>query len=177
MLEWLCVESGEVGGAVAVYRKTAKASHYLPRTGSYSTVPHRNGRVDVLPPDAGMPLYDAATQLAEAINRLEQIHKELEDVRRLKHSLGRIDKLRSRVGSDGSESRRVAELDAESARLDREGQLVKRRIGQLKSLLGGSKGASVEELFYRLAEHELPAEVFAVLVSKARSIYDKARAR
>lgn len=35
-----------------MYRKTAKSSHYLPRTGNYSTVPKRNGRVDVLPPEA-----------------------------------------------------------------------------------------------------------------------------
>ena len=35
-----------------MYGKTSKTAHYLPRTGSYSTVPHRNGRVDVLPPEA-----------------------------------------------------------------------------------------------------------------------------
>ena len=40
-----------------MYSKTAKSTHYLPRTGSYSTVPKRNGRVDVLPPEAEEQLF------------------------------------------------------------------------------------------------------------------------
>ncbi len=63
-----------------MYSKTAKTAHYLPRTGSYSTVPHRNGRVDVLPPGASLETFDDfKEQLQRVISRIEQL-KEKRDL-------------------------------------------------------------------------------------------------
>lgn len=157
-----------------MYKKTSESTHYLPRRGSYSTVPHRNGRVDVLPPEAGMPLYDTATQLVDANNRLEQLRKEQEDIQRQIYSLGRIDKLRSNLGSSGSEKTTIAVLSAEEKRIDHERQKVKKKIRELKSLLGGQNTVSIEQVFMRLSESELPPDVFATLKSKAYSIFSKA---
>jgi hypothetical protein len=68
-----------------MYGKTAKTAHYLPRTGSYSTVPHRNGRVDVLPPGASLPTFDdfqeqlkiAEARFAELIRQRDLISAEI----------------------------------------------------------------------------------------------------
>ena len=70
-----------------MYSKTAKSSHYLPRVGSYSTVPHRNGRVDVLPPearDAELTYLDCKEQIetlvAEQLKceaRAKDLHRQL----------------------------------------------------------------------------------------------------
>jgi len=54
-----------------MYSKTSKTAHYLPRTGSYSTVPHRNGRVDVLPPSARESEI-AHQELRSQVNALKQ---------------------------------------------------------------------------------------------------------
>ena len=53
-----------------MYGKTSKSAHYLPRTGSYSTVPHRNGRVDVLPPGASDLTIEDYEERRERLKKL-----------------------------------------------------------------------------------------------------------
>jgi len=57
-----------------MYKRTVSSAHFIARTGSHSTKGHRNGRVDVLPPNAIVPDY---TQIecdiaAEVIVRIER---------------------------------------------------------------------------------------------------------
>lgn len=158
-----------------IYSKTAKSAHYLPRTGSYSTVPHRNGRVDVLPPSAKVELYDAATQISDLSARLDALRLEREHLAARVFSLARVDKWRDRVGSRGSEGQKLATLTAEGDRIDAERRAIRKRIGALKSLLGGGPSPKLETVFLRLAEAELPGDVFAELHARAAAIVARAR--
>lgn len=60
-----------------MYQRTAKSSHYLPRTGSYSTVPKRNGLVEVLPPGASLETFDDfKEQCQRIVDRIEDLKRE-----------------------------------------------------------------------------------------------------
>ena len=58
-----------------MYKRTGESAHYLPRRGSYSTVPHRNGRVDVLPPEMQQAITNAE-RLATALGALTDLQSQ-----------------------------------------------------------------------------------------------------
>lgn len=158
-----------------MYKKTGQSSHYLPRKGSYSTVPHRNGRVDVLPPSARAPLFDIAVQITDANGRLEELRRERDSIKGQLHSLGRVDQLRQKLGSQGSELERSAKLQREIARLESEMKTLRRRSNELKSIVAGGASVSLEGVFMRLARVELPDNQFDILERKAREIVRRAK--
>lgn len=65
-----------------MYTRTAQSTHYLKRTGSYSTVPHANGRVDVLPPGASEPIFgDLRERRAALVDKVHEAEKNLGELR------------------------------------------------------------------------------------------------
>lgn len=60
-------------GMRLMYKATTEATHFLPRTGSHSTKGARNGRVDVLPPNAKMSTFG---ELEERYNRYRREFQE-----------------------------------------------------------------------------------------------------
>lgn len=62
-----------------MYKATGDAAHYLPRTGSHSTKGARNGRVDVLPPeaqDAELVYLDCVEQVTSLVAEQAALEKE-----------------------------------------------------------------------------------------------------
>lgn len=71
-----------------MYGKTGKSAHYLPRTGSYSTVPKRNGHVAVLPVSAKEPLFaDLKGRKARLSIDLADARKNLQAAKRARREL------------------------------------------------------------------------------------------
>ena len=153
-----------------MYKKTTNTAHFLPRTGSYSTHPHRNGRVDVLPPNAKMHLYDIATQINDAQERVVTLKNERDALLNEIHFLRNVDKLKDKVGSGGKEEGRISDLHQRCDQLDNEIGQTRRKINELKSFVSGGGRMTYPEIFCRLARFELPGDVFEVLSSKAGAI-------
>jgi len=66
-----------------MYGKTSKSSHYIKRTGSYSTVPHAGGRVDVLPPSAKDMVFEQFLERRDAIlRRIGELDERIEAMNR-----------------------------------------------------------------------------------------------
>jgi hypothetical protein len=158
-----------------VYKKTGQSAHYLPRIGSYSTVPHRNGRVDVLPPGAEMPLYDVGAQLTDALAEIEQARARRELLEARRFDLVRFDDLRSKLGSRGTEKDELSRIDAELSAIDASLKSLRLRASKLRRLLSGDERLSVESIFFRLAEHQLPHDVYSRLVAQAQSIFGRTK--
>lgn len=158
-----------------MYKRTQNATHFLPRTGSFSTHPHRNCRVDVLPPDAHEPLYAIETQMVEARARLEQLREQREQLVERSYYLRGIDRLREKF-SHAREHAQVRDgIDVQIRQIDEGMARVRKHLGSLQSLLSGMGCDTVERAFMRIAEAELSGEVFERLASKARRIVAAAK--
>lgn len=157
-----------------MYEKTAKSAHYLPRKGSYSTVPHRNGRVDILPPDAQLPLYSIAVQISDGEEQVGALRERKKACEAELHALGRIDLLRDKVGSRGSEKPNIQRLRNEISRLEESMRAKRRWINELKAILSNGQKVSFEDVFVRLARVELPQDIYQAIESKARLIVSRA---
>jgi hypothetical protein len=158
-----------------MYKRTGNLTHYLPRKGSYSTHPHRNGRVDVLPPSAKTPFYDIATQISTANAMVESLRQQKVAAEKKLHEFSRVDQLRAHVGSRGSEANKIRQLQDECARLDDEMRKVRRRTNELKAILAGGRDLRFEVVFLRLARAELPDDLYARLENQANDIIRRAR--
>lgn len=158
-----------------MYKRTGNLTHYLPRKGSYSTHPRRNGRVDVLPPGARTPLYDIATQISTANEQVEALRKRRDGAKEKLHSLSRVDQLRAKVGSSGSEASRVRQLEDEIAQLDAEMRRIRRRSNELKAIVAGGPDLRFEVIFTRLARAELPDDLYDAISAQAHAIIKRAR--
>lgn len=158
-----------------MYKKTSNQTHFLPRRGSFSTHPQRNGRVDVLPPDAKMHLYDVALQIADGERRIESLRHDREEKQNRVHSLRGVDRLRGKMGSPGSESSQINKLLEECGRIDNEIKRSRSHINQLKRFVSGRKDMSYGDVFMRLAELELPHDIYEALSQRAHQIMDRVR--
>lgn len=156
--------------ALTVYGKTTKSTHYLPRKGSYSTVPKRNGLVDVLPPSARVPLYDIGAQIVDATERLQALRAVRDAAKEQILSLSRFDQLRGRVGSRGSECDTIKRLQAEVAHAEEQMTCARKRAGELRAIVSGGSGVTFESVFVRLARAELPDYLYRALEQKASHI-------
>lgn len=153
-----------------MYSKTAKSAHYLPRTGSYSTVPFRNGRVDVLPPNAQMQLYGIAQQIADGEVRISTLTKEKEKAEAELHSATGFDRLRAKHMSDYRPADGAHKARIRVTQIDAEIKAEKARLSELRAIASGSRKFSVESLFMKLAEAELPHDVYESLLKEAALI-------
>ena len=153
-----------------MYKQTSNSSHFLPRKGSYSTHPQRNGRVDVLPPNAGMQIYDVATQINDAQERIKILKAEREALLNEIYFLRDVDKIRDRVGSSGKEEKRIAVLHQRCNHLENEIGQTRRKINERKAFVAGGGRLTYLEIFCRLASLELPHSVFELLSTRAKSI-------
>lgn len=154
-----------------MYKKTGTSTHYLPRKGSYSTHPKRNGRVDVLPPEASEALYDCARQIADAHARIDQLRQEREKLTDRGHGLRRVDDLRSRFSSTEKAPLPIrADIDARIKTIDEELAALRKHAGSLKALLAGGGVATFEDAFHRIASAELSHGVYETLAKKARMV-------
>lgn len=161
--------------AIAMSKAVTQGRHWIPRQAEYSMYGQRNGRVDVLPPSAQTPLYDVALQLSDAKERLERLRAKLHLAQAESHRLRRIDQLRDSLGSGGSEQRKRRAIEQSIVDLEAEMSRVRRHMGQLRGLLGATPNLTLETIFLRLAQTELPDEVFDHLLFKARAIVARAK--
>lgn len=160
-----------------MYKKTAKSAHFLPRKGSYSTHPHRNGRVDVLPPSAVEPLYDCAAQIADATRQLDQLAMKRDTISQSAHGTARLLALSHKLCTHAPrQSTATYDFDRELRQVDEQMAALRRHIGSLKHLLAGGSVKTFEEAFHRVALAELSAYVYEELTAKARVILDATRA-
>lgn len=158
-----------------MFKKTWNSPHFIARTASHSTKGKRNGRVDVLPPQARTPLYDIATQISNANAHIESLRQQRTAAKEKLHSLARFDQLRNRVGSRGSESNKIRQLEDECKYLDEEIRKHCRRANELKAVLAGGPDLRFEVVFLRLARIELPDDLYTRLENQANDIIRRAR--
>lgn len=156
-----------------MYSRTAKARHYLPRTGSYSTVPHRNGRVDVLPPQARDALYSIASQIDAGQSRLQELRAEKAAIQLDLDELRHLDAMRLKVATterNRAPNPRIASLEARIRELDSEAKRIRAHVAQLNRLASGGQKMSVEVAFYNVARAELPQDTWEKLNATAEAI-------
>jgi len=159
-----------------MYRKTAKSTHYLPRKGSYSTVPHRNGRVDVLPPEAEEPLYDVANQIEDGRSRIEILTEQKQSLTEELRLLDGVHGLQLRHSRDIGESRKAIRLRADISAINETLKNTRKHIGQLVALTGSSKQTTFESAFVQIAKVELAVDTFEKISRKAVAITRRIRA-
>lgn len=159
-----------------MYKKTYQSRHYLPREGSYSTHPKRNGRVDVLPVGAQEALYDTATQIEDGEYRLQMLKIERDSLaEKLQFSRG-VHRLQAKhVGAADSKS--ASAIHVRLQEVDQEIGQVRKHVGGLRSLLKGGGAATFDEAFVRVARAELAAEVYEALTLKAHRVLAAATGR
>lgn len=160
-----------------MYRKTTNLTHFLPRKASYSTHPQRNGRVDVLPPNAVDQLYDCATQILNATTQLDRLRIVRDDICQRSHAATRIDALRAKLCTSGSfqPSPVRSDIDKQLRQVDEEMALLRRHIGSLKHLLAGGGVKTFDEAFERVARAELAESVYKSIAAKAQLVLAAAR--
>lgn len=155
-----------------MYKKTYTSQHFIPRTASFSTHPKRNGRVDVLPPDAAEALYDAAQQIEDGERRLQFLKVERESAVE-KSSLARgVQRLQSKHGNDPQKS---SSLDSRLRAIDEEVATVRKHISALRALLRGGGVNTFDEAFVRVARAELAQDVFETISAKAHRVLAAAK--
>lgn len=156
-----------------MYKKTGKSHHYLPRKGSYSTHPKRNGAVDVLPPEAREPLYDAASQIEDGERRLHELNNQRDAL---------VEKLALSKGIERLQQKHAARTDGPAdfhnrlASIDQEIATLRKHVGALRALLRGSGVATLDQAFMKIAAAELAEDVYKNLAAKAQRILNAARA-
>lgn len=138
-------------------------------------MPHRNGRVDVLPPDAKTQTYDIAIQIEDAASRLKDLRAAKDAAEAQIIALSRFDQLRARVGSRGSEGAKLTKLKRDAQSIEQEMKRVRKRAGELRALIAGGAAITLETAFIRIAREELPEDLFMALFTKAELIATKAR--
>jgi hypothetical protein len=154
-----------------MYSKTAKSAHFLPRKGSYSTHPHRNGRVDVLPPGATDQLYDCASQIVDATAQLDRLRITRDDISQRAHAATRFDALRRRLCTEAVAPSTVRDgIDRQLRQVEEEMAALRRHIGSLKHLLAGGGVKTFDEAFARVAKAELSASVYESVAAKAQLV-------
>jgi hypothetical protein len=161
-----------------MYSRTSKSAHYLPRTGSYSTVPHRNGRVDVLPPGATEALYGVAGQIEDGRKRLESLRAEKAALKDELADLRPKDALRLKWVTSDREARpspRIGEIDARVSEIEAEAKRLRTHVAGLTQLLSSGQRVTIEDAFYRIAKAELPEDVWRRIQVIAESIVSRAR--
>lgn len=158
-----------------MHKRIAKSAHYLPRKGSYSTVPYRNGRVEILPPNAQIALYDIAVQISDGEDRLLELRENKKSLEKEIFTLSRVDQLRDKHGSLGSEDKRISKIKKAIDEIETKMRRLRRQLGELNSIISDGPKISFENVFMRLAQIELPTDTFDLLAFKTKRIMDRAR--
>lgn len=159
-----------------MHKKTIVSAHFLPRTGSYSTHPKRNGAVDVLPPHAREALYDISAQVDAGEARVRDLVIKKDHL---------FDKLQFRRRVQGLQQKHSGNMDASEAQtlhlqiqaVDQEIGQLRRYINSLRALLKGAGVSTLEQAFTRIAEAELSPDVYGKILDKARRILAAAKGR
>lgn len=159
-----------------MYGKTGKSSHYLPRKGSYSTVPHRNGRVDVLPPSATIALYDIAPQIDLLLAQQAALDQQLELLRAELTADGKrfhAARLAAGPGKYMKRPQTLVDADAKYQKLKLNRSDIIERVRVLRGLISGqarekreARGLRFERTFHDLAKCSLPEDVYQSLRDK-----------
>lgn len=158
-------------------KRTWNQPHFLKRAASHSTKGSRSGRVDVLPPNAKMHLYDIAAQIADGNDRLENLSAEKHALEAEFHKLSRIDAVRMKHEPNPSKflpSPECGELRRRIAAVDSLIAATRKHVGELKSVIGDGQKVSLETTFVRLAKEQLPHDVYETLAKQSALISGKA---
>jgi hypothetical protein len=160
-----------------MYKKTAKSSHYIPRTGSYSTVPHRNGRVDVLPPSARQSLHGIADQIADGKERIRVLRAEKLQLENELTDLERKDALRLRWHTNEKFRERNPEIEMKRRRIDEIRSEIRKlnvHVSDLNALVSSDRVLSIEGAFFAVARARLDHSVWIELKAMAEDIVARA---
>jgi hypothetical protein len=152
-----------------MYSRTSKNHHFLPRRGSYSTHPQKNGRVDVLPPDARESIYAAAEQLAALDERLNLLNIKKDDLHESLHRAQRLQQLQDKLTGSSSQNT-ISGIRREVEIIEIDIRRVKESRSRLLEVISPSKKVTLETAFYNLARVELSEEVFQRLSIEASRI-------
>lgn len=160
-----------------MFKRTWNQPHFLKRTASHSTKGSRSGRVDVLPPQAKMHLYDIAHQIADGNERIEGMTEERHALDAQLHKVSRVDAVRAKHATDLQgikPSPEIEELRGRLAALDGLIASTRKHVNGLKALIGDGQRVSFETAFMRLAKEQLPHDVYESLSTQATLISSKA---
>jgi len=155
-----------------VYKKTVKGHHFIPRTGSYSTHPHRNGRVDVLPPDAVESLWDVADQIAGLEERLETLHQHKRELQLATHHAARLTQMQAKVTGGAMQTNpREVELRRDCEATERQIFLTRYNLNELKHALNPrDRKLTSDAAFVVVARLVLDHDVFQSIEQKAERL-------
>lgn len=159
-----------------MYGKTGKSAHYLPRTGSYSTVPHRNGRVDVLPADSKEALFDPMDTLRQLQKRFSELRQERDALTAEIEPLARMDELKYRHMTDRGQIRpnpKIAPLVARRKEVKAELKKIDSRIQDIEQTFKAGEQRSFENAFVQVAKLRLSPDVWRVIFDEAMRLSGK----
>lgn len=160
-----------------MFKRTWNSPHFIARTASHSTKGKRNGRVDVLPPGASESLYGIAEQIADGEQRLARLRAERDELADELHRLQRVEAFKAKHVTSPKSEPRVAILLKGLRELDASMASVRKRNGELKSLLGGRGAVSFEHAFVRVAREMLEPSSYRAIESQASALVAKTKER
>lgn len=155
-----------------MYKKTAASHHFIPRLGSYSTRPHRNGRVDVLPPQAVESLWDVADQIAMLEARLASLQEQRCDLQLALHRADRLAQMQARLsGAAVQPNPHEAQLKMEFERIERQLIVTRVSLTDLNTALNPrSKQLTTDAAFVIVARLELDHDIYQSIAQKAERL-------